>query len=40
MGALHDLGKGEFDLSFIKKSLDPTSDIEFVKILHQLLVYI
>ena len=31
MGALHDLGKGEFDLDFIKQSLNPTSDIDFIK---------
>ena len=31
MGALHDLGKREFDLSFIKESLDPMSNIEFIK---------
>ncbi|MCH3884598.1 tRNA pseudouridine synthase A [Tenacibaculum aquimarinum] len=31
MGALHDLGKGEFDLEFIKQSLKPDSNIEFLK---------
>ncbi len=31
MGALHDLGKGEFDLEFIKKSLEPDSDIDLIK---------
>ncbi|CAA0218869.1 tRNA pseudouridine synthase A [Tenacibaculum maritimum] len=31
MGGLHDLGKGTCDLNFIKESLDPDSDIEFIK---------
>lgn len=31
MGGLHSLGKGEFDLNFIKQSLDPNSDIELIK---------
>lgn len=31
MGALHDLGKGEFGLGFIKESLNPDSDIELIK---------
>ena len=31
MGALHSLGKGEYGLDFIKESLNPHSDIDFVK---------
>ncbi len=31
MGGLHSLGKGEFDLEFIKQSLDPNSDIDLIK---------
>ncbi|MCG8808363.1 tRNA pseudouridine(38-40) synthase TruA [Tenacibaculum finnmarkense] len=31
MGGLHSLGKGEYGLDFIKDSLNPESDIEFIK---------
>ncbi len=31
MGALFELGKGTYDLDFIKDSLDPESDITFIK---------
>ena len=31
MGALFELGKGNYDLDFIKESLNPNSDIDFLK---------